>query len=541
MLVMKAKNLRKEVNGEPLFESVNFEVHQGEHLALFGKNGSGKTTLLKGLLGQETFDEGVIHRNIPVTHWGWLSASIPADPQKSLKEFVLSGLGEWYKAKENLDQLQKKMGNQPSEEILTSYEAAYNQFIKLGGYDLEVEAEKHLTQLSIDPVLWNTSLHELSGGQKTKAQLAKILIQNPDFILMDEPTNHLDQDTLIWLEDWVKNYPKAILFVSHDRYFLDQTAHAMVELKNDGVKRYPGGYTAFREQKEIERREQERTYKKYKQKKKELEESIRNYHQWFNKAHKDAGQDDFLRSKAKKNVSRLHAKESELERLEKKMGEKPRVEKGLNVSLEGSEFSGRKLAAIENLTFSYGEKEILKDVSLTIQRGDRIAITGPNGAGKSTLLKLLAGKLVPQAGEVRLNPQTRIGYFDQELEMLNRDETLLDNLLSLPDMTQTMARTILGSFMFRRDAVHKNLISLSMGEKCRAAFIKLYFSQANLLVLDEPTNFLDISAKETIEEALMGYPGAMIFVTHDRYLVQKLATRVLYLDKGCLSLVDFDK
>ncbi|MBO8157294.1 MAG: ABC-F type ribosomal protection protein [Bacillaceae bacterium] len=538
---MKAKNLRKEVNGEPLFESVNFEVHQGEHLALFGKNGSGKTTLLKGLLGQETFDEGVIHRNIPVTHWGWLSASIPADPQKSLKEFVLSGLGEWYKAKENLDQLQKKMGNQPSEEILTSYEAAYNQFIKLGGYDLEVEAEKHLTQLSIDPVLWNTSLHELSGGQKTKAQLAKILIQNPDFILMDEPTNHLDQDTLIWLEDWVKNYPKAILFVSHDRYFLDQTAHAMVELKNDGVKRYPGGYTAFREQKEIERREQERTYKKYKQKKKELEESIRNYHQWFNKAHKDAGQDDFLRSKAKKNVSRLHAKESELERLEKKMGEKPRVEKGLNVSLEGSEFSGRKLAAIENLTFSYGEKEILKDVSLTIQRGDRIAITGPNGAGKSTLLKLLAGKLVPQAGEVRLNPQTRIGYFDQELEMLNRDETLLDNLLSLPDMTQTMARTILGSFMFRRDAVHKNLISLSMGEKCRAAFIKLYFSQANLLVLDEPTNFLDISAKETIEEALMGYPGAMIFVTHDRYLVQKLATRVLYLDKGCLSLVDFDK
>ncbi|WP_165902139.1 ribosomal protection-like ABC-F family protein [Melghiribacillus thermohalophilus] len=538
---MKAKNLRKEINGERLFESVNFEVHQGEHLALFGKNGSGKTTLLKGLLGQETFDEGIIHRNIPVTQWGWLSASIPAYPQMSVKEYVLTGMDEWYQAKKNLGRLQKKLEKQTSEELLTAYETAYNQFIKLGGYELEVEAEKQLNQLSVDPTLWSTSLHQLSGGQKTKAQLAKILIQNPDFLLMDEPTNHLDQDSLVWLEDWVKNYPKAILFVSHDRYFLDQTAHAIVELRHDGVKRYPGGYTAFRTQKEIERREQARTYKKYEQKKKEVEESIRNYQQWFQKAHKDAGQNDFLRSKAKKNVSRLHAKESELERLEKKMGEKPRVEKGLNVSLEGSEFSGRKLAAIENLTFSYGEKEILKEVSLTIQRGDRIAITGPNGAGKSTLLKLLAGKLSPDTGDVRLNPQTRMGYFDQELEMLNREETLLDNLLSLPDMTQTMARTILGSFMFRRDTVHKTLTSLSMGEKCRAAFIKLYFSRANLLILDEPTNFLDISAKETIEEALMGYPGAIIFATHDRYLVKKLANRVLYLDKGGLSLVEFDK
>nr|WP_281242708.1 ATP-binding cassette domain-containing protein [Salinibacillus kushneri] len=335
----------------------------------------------------------------------------------------------------------------------------------------------------------------------------------------------------------MNNYQKAILYVSHDRHFLDQTAHAIYELNQKGCKRYPGNYTRFKEQKEIEAKTEEKRYQKYKKKKQELEVSIRRYQQWFDKAHRSAGQNDFLRAKANKNISRFRAKESELEHLESEGIRKPKDDKEVNMKLDSSSFSARSMLHIDKLTFGFNEHIIFDHLQFFVHRQDRIAIIGPNGAGKSTLLKLIMNRLKPIEGSIFVNPNTKIGYFDQELNGLDEDATLLENLLDLPEMTQTEARTILGSFLFRREAVYKKVGDLSMGEKCRAALIRLYFSDANLLILDEPTNYLDIDTRETVEAALQSYPGAMLVVSHDRYFVQKVANRILYL--GEKHIIDY--
>ncbi|MFC4559238.1 ribosomal protection-like ABC-F family protein [Virgibacillus kekensis] len=527
MHILKAQNLRKEINGETLFENISLEVNEGEHIALYGRNGIGKTTLLKGLSGKELFDDGDIHRVIPGHEWGWLDQSPAVDGDHSAKDFVLGFFADWFTAKKAMD---RALADLQGEAGMAAYEKAFARFTELGGYELEVTAETTLSRLGLNAGIWSQPFHSLSGGQKTKVQLAGVLLKEPKMIIMDEPTNHLDKETIEWLEEWIRQYHGALLYVSHDRYFLDKTADAIYELTREGCTRYTGGYSDYKEQKEVEARTQERNYRKYVKKKKELKETIRRYEQWFHKAHGAAGTDDFLRAKAKKNISRYKAKESELARLENEGAKKPAKDKRINMSLDAGGFSARTLVRVDGLNFSFQEEKLFCDLNFTVDREDRIAIIGPNGAGKSTLLKLLIGDLVPDEGAVQLNPQTRIGYFDQELGVLNKGKTLLESLLSLPDMTQTEARTILGSFLFRRDAVHKRIGELSMGEKCRAAFIKLYFSEANLLVLDEPTNFLDVDTRETVEDVIQSYPGAMIAVSHDRYFVKKFANRIIFLN-----------
>ncbi|MRG87282.1 ribosomal protection-like ABC-F family protein [Salinibacillus xinjiangensis] len=537
MYICKVKKLSKEINGEVLFENVDLEIKQGEHIALFGRNGVGKTTLLKVLAGILPFDSGEIYREVPISSWGWLEQSPVVSETITAKNFVLSEFEEWFSVKSDLEELETKLQHSQDEHIFAQYQSSFEMFLELGGYDRELEADVLLSRLNIDSTIWDVPFHLLSGGQKTKMQLAKILLKAPKFIIMDEPTNHLDQETIDWLENWMNQYTGAILYVSHDRYFLDQTAHAIVDLGQSGSTLYTGGYSNYREQKEIERKTEEKNYQKYKNKKKELQESIRRYQQWFHKAHQAAGQDDFLRSKAKKNISRYKAKESELERLESQGIRKPKDEKKLNITLDSSGFSGKSLLQFHNVTFQYGKKIICKDFNFNLNRQDRVAVIGPNGSGKSTLLRLLMQQLQPNEGSVTINPQTKVGYFDQELDVLNDEETILENLLRLPNMTQTEARTILGSFMFRRDTVHKKVSNLSMGEKCRVALIKLYFSKANLLVLDELTNFLDIETGEHIESVIQSYPGAMMIVTHDRYFAKKVANRILSLHDG--EVIDY--
>ena len=338
-------------------------------------------------------------------------------------------------------------------------------------------------------------------------------------------------ETLDWLEEWVKAYPGTVLYVSHDRTFIDRTATTVLELTKQGSRRYPGGYSDYRAQKELELRTQETLHAKQEQEREKLLESIRRYSEWFQQAHRAAGQNDFYRSKSKKNVSRLHAKESALERLEQDRVLKPRQAAQLNMQLDAGAFAASALLRMNNVGFAYdGDRKLFRHLNLSVNRGDRIAILGPNGTGKSTLLKLIAGLLSPVSGSVQLNPQTKIGYFAQELDNLKMEETILDSLLTLPDMTQSQARTILGCFMFTREDVFKKIADLSMGEKCRVAFLKLYFGSANLLVLDEPTNYLDIGTRERVEEALQRYPGALLLVTHDRYLASKTANRLVIMD-----------
>ncbi len=544
MIICKADKATKEWNGSILFENVDFEIRQGEHIALIGMNGVGKTTFIRGLLGHVAMDGGSIHRGLPLQEWGWMEQHPVVPEHVATLDYVRSGATEWYAAYTKLQQLQQKLQEAEAdagglESVLEQYSAAYDRFVSLDGYEWEAKTEKCLHRLQLPPEMWTVPFSRLSGGQKTRAQLARLMLKEPKFLLLDEPTNHLDRETLDWLERWVNDYPGTVLIVSHDRYFLDRTAQAIYELDAKGAKRYKGGYSDFKAQRELEIRTREMLYKKQEQERKQLLEAIQRYRQWFQQAHHAAGeQNPFMKKKANKHMTRFKAKEKALERLDASRVEKPRENAQVRVDFGDGDFAARTLVRLENVSFSYGERPLFQDVSLAIDRGDRLAITGRNGAGKTTLLKLIAGLLEPDEGRVHAHPQLAIGYFAQELESLHPQETVLDSVLKLPGMTQSHARTILACFLFRKDDVFKTIGELSMGEKCRVAFVKLYFSGANLLVLDEPTNYLDIGTREKIEEALAEYPGALIVVSHDRYLVKRIAGRIAVLENGTFRLFE---
>ncbi|WP_136604029.1 ribosomal protection-like ABC-F family protein [Paenibacillus dokdonensis] len=539
MNILKTKNLAKEFKGKTIFEQVDFEIYEGERLALFGVNGAGKTTLLKVLTGQLEPDRGTVERVLPLAQWGMMEQS--SESLLSLTTLAAAGFdsGELYEVKQKLNRLEKELADPEASEdskLLEVYGQALERYEQLDGFQWEIEVEKVLNMLNIGTELWHVPFSELSGGQKTRVRLAALLVKRPAFLLLDEPTNHLDGDSMTWLEEWLNRYEGTVLFVSHDRTFLDHVATGICELTDSGVKKYKGGYSDYKRERERELKEQEALYKKQKQAREALEESIRRYQEWFHHAEKSADKNTetkaaipYYKAKAKKNISRYHAKQKELERLEQSSVQKPKIALAMNMQLGEGGFAARVLLRLEHISFRYEERELFKDLNLQLSRGDRLAVRGPNGSGKSTLLKLVLGELEPAEGRVWMHPGVSTGYFSQELEGLREDETLLDSLLRLPDMTETHARTILGCFLFSREDVFKKIGDLSMGEKCRAAFVQLYFSGANLLVLDEPTNYLDISTREVVEEALAAYPGALLVVSHDRMLVRKLANRLLTL------------
>lgn len=570
MHILQAYDLCKEWNGRALFQNISFAVKEGEVLALFGRNGVGKTTLLRALMDQIKLDGGKIERGVPIEQWGWLEQEVYLDATLPLLQFVQLGLDEAAKVKQEMDRLLLQMagnkqghkvenghglghgheygheygdehGGGPEDgnsdgDLLVKYDQLYERYLQLGGYELETKVEKSLQQMKLDRSLWQVPFCQLSGGQKTRAQLASLMVREPAFVIMDEPTNHLDQATLAWLEDWVNNYTGTILYVSHDRTFINRTATTVLEMEADHCQRYTGGYEEYREQKELELRTKEALYRQQEQKRRELEEAIRRYQQWFNKAHREATNVDvkitasYFKARANKNISRYHAKQSQLERLNDEKVILPKEGPKLNMSLTGETFAGQTLLRMEQVSFKYDETPILNNFTYHVKRHDRIAIVGDNGTGKSTLLKLATGQLQPNEGEILLHPSIKVGYFAQELEGLDEHLSLLDSLLHLPNMTQTYARTILGCFMFSREDVFKVIGDLSMGERCRVALLRLLFGNANLLVLDEPTNYLDVSTRETVEEALVRYPGVILLVTHDRYLAQKISNRLLILE-----------
>ncbi|MFB7812936.1 ribosomal protection-like ABC-F family protein [Paenibacillus chitinolyticus] len=541
-LLVKAVGLMKEWNGRTLFENAGIEIYEGDRVALFGRNGTGKSTFFRLLTGDLQPDQGSVERRLPAAEWGWMRQQAEVDPQTETLEYVQAYSNpDLHTLKTGIRELEARMaeeepaGAKGGESAYEAYGELMERYARLGGYDWEVEAEKRLQQLKMGPECWRIPFLRLSGGQKTRAQLAALMVSSPKLLLLDEPTNHLDSESLEWLEQWMRAYPGTILFVSHDREFLDRTATSLYELTEKGTVRYSGGYSAYKTQKELEMRTQEGLYKKQQRARRELEECIRNYKQWFQQAHRAATKVEvgvtksFYLAKANKNRSRFKAKERELERLEAEQVDKPRGGPRLNMELAGEDFAARTLLRAENLRLAFGEMPLFEGLNVTMERGDRLAVLGPNGAGKSTLLKLLLGRIEPDSGEVVHHPRLRTGYFSQELEGLAGEETLLDTLLALPSMTETAARTILGCFLFPADAAFKKLSDLSMGERCRAAFLRLYFSGANLLVLDEPTNYLDIDTREQIEAALERFPGALAVVSHDRYLIRRTANRLLML------------
>ncbi|MBP1961206.1 ribosomal protection-like ABC-F family protein [Paenibacillus aceris] len=538
-LLIKAMNVAKEFAGKTLFEHVNLDVYEGERIGIYGRNGVGKTTLLRLLADRLGTDKGGIERRLPLGQWGWMGQLIDSDETMPTHAYVEGGCPDHCAAKRSLKELETRMQDASAscmESLLADYEKAAERYQQLDGYHWELQVERRLLQLGLSSELWELPLGKLSGGQKTRAQLARLMVLEPKLLLLDEPTNHLDAASLEWLEAWIRAYSGTVVFVSHDRHFMDRVATCLVELTPTGSRKYRGGYTAYTRQKELELRTQEQLYRKQQLQREQLEESIRTYRQWFRQGEKSARtaevpiQRGYFQARAGTHVSRMNAKRKELERLEADRVEKPRDAAHLKVKLGASEFAAHSLVRMERASFRYGNRELFAELSLSVDRGDRLAVLGSNGTGKTTLLKLLVGQLQPAAGTVRQHPQASIGYFSQELEHLDDGETLLDSLLTLPAMTQTQARTILGCFLFSGEEVRKRISELSMGERCRLAFLKLLFSGANLLVLDEPTNYLDIDSRERIEQALLHYPGAMVIVSHDRFFIRKLATKLLWLN-----------
>jgi ATPase subunit of ABC transporter with duplicated ATPase domains len=407
MTLIKVKNIKKEWNGVPLFEGVSFEITEGERMLLFGRNGIGKTTLLQGLLGRLAFEEGSVYCGLDREEWGVLDQQLGIQSEVSTLEFVLSASGRLAELKHRLEQLARRLEETggTDEEAVAEYGEAYDSYVQLDGYGWEAKAEKCLRQLKLEPSLWSQPYRLLSGGQKTRVQLAALLARQPKLLVLDEPTNHLDEDTMEWLEEWVRTYPGTVLYVSHDRTFIDRTATSVLELSPSGCRRYPGAYTQYREQKELEARTLEGQHRKQELEKEKLLESIRRYALWFQQAHSAAGQNDFRRAKSKKNVSRLHAKEASLERLEKNRVELPKAAPKLNMKLESEAFQGDALLDLQDITLAYDSgPPLLEHFGLSLRRGDRLAVLGPNGAGKSSLLKLISGITQPAGGYVRVHP-----------------------------------------------------------------------------------------------------------------------------------------
>ncbi|MFX3659457.1 MAG: ribosomal protection-like ABC-F family protein [Ectobacillus sp.] len=536
--MIQAENISVEIREQKIFENASIEVHHGERIALVGQNGVGKTTLMKVLLGQQPVSKGIVRNHIKKEEIGFMDQASIADDEITVREFVERESPELQVLKNKLRQAERLM--EPGcadEEIILQYTRDLERYMERDGYGWEAAIERQLQQVGLPRETWVIPFRNLSGGQKTRAKLARALFYKPKLLILDEPTNHMDIETMDWLADWLSRFKGAVLFISHDRAFIDKVATITVEMRKDGTKKYDGNYSAYRAQKEHERTTQEAAYRKQEQERKKLQEAIAVYKQWHQKAQGAASERDPVAKKgAAKHVKRIKSKEKALERIEKNKVKKPEEGAKLQVNFFGEAFWTKTMVSLSNVHFFYENgNPLFQDVSFQIERGDRLAVFGKNGAGKTTLLKLITGHLQPCAGNIVRHPYMRVGYFMQEVEGLKSDETILEQILSIPGMQEADARTILACFLFRGDKVFKKIRDLSMGEKCRVAFVKLYFSNANLLVLDEPTNYLDIDTRETIEEALALYPGAIVLVSHDPYLLRKVANKVVSLQDGAFS------
>lgn len=500
--------LTKSYQGKTIFRQLSGSISEGDKVGLVGANGIGKTTLLKLLTGQEEPDSGVVKRLPPSAKILHLKQSPKYAADISVYDFLLSVAKEC-QPKQNCEPL----------------------------------VQKALQQIGLTQEKWQQHTDQLSGGEKTKLALGRLVVSDFDMLILDEPTNHLDMQGQAWLEEYLQKLIQPLLLVSHDRYFLDHTVNTIWELTAQGLTFYPGNYSAYREQKMVAEKHSQREYDKQQQRIQHLQEVISDKKDWYHNAHRAAGQNDFYRSKAKKHAKVLKAKEKELARIEKKKVTKPK--KNVSPAFEVinktllTDRVPRLLGQGQNVSKRFGNNIIFSGVSFTIKRGDRIAVIGENGAGKTTLLKVISKLASVEQGTFRMSPAVKIGYFAQELNNLNEQATILDNVVT-DHYTVAEVRLLLACLMFRGDDIFKKVASLSMGEKGRVAFAQLILSGATLLVLDEPTNYMDIQTKEKIEAVLADYQGSLIFVSHDRYFIEQLANRVFLLEQQQLFCYEGD-
>lgn len=517
MIVLSANNLTKTYGTDVIIDKASFHLNAGDKVGIIGRNGAGKTTLLNMLTGELPCDEGefFVSQN---TRIGYLKQRDNFSSEGTVLEEIegiFSGLRE---LENEIAELSDKVAENPHDTgLINRLDELQHRFDREGGYTYKSEMIGILNSMAFDESFYNKKISSLSGGERTRLALAALLLEKPDILLLDEPTNHLDIGTLKWLEQYLEAYRGTIMIVSHDRYFLDRTVNRIFEVENHKVYSYQGKYSDYAAQKKLRRETELRAYNNQQREIARQEEMIRRM--------KQRGT-EHLAKRAASREKRLDMLER-IERPESEMGK-------MKINFKENFPSGGDVIMVENLEKSFGRgaehRELFHGVNLDIKRGERICILGPNGVGKTTLLRVLLGELTPDAGYLKIGHNVAFGYYDQGQLLLSDANTVLEELKeSYRLYTDTEMRSILGRFLFRGEEVFLPVGSLSGGEKARLSLLKLMLSGANTLILDEPTNHLDIESKEVFEEALMEFPGTVIVVSHDRYFLQRIPTRILEL------------
>lgn len=514
-MILNATNISKSFGGNEIIKDANFLVNEHEKVAIVGVNGAGKTTLLKILTGEEHADSGnvILAKDAKL---GYLRQINNVDSTLSIIDELYTVIEHILNMEKRMLEMQEQMkhlSGEELEELYSSYTALTHSYELMDGYAAKSKVIGILKGLGFDENDFDRKINTLSGGQKTRVFLAKLLLEEPDIILLDEPTNHLDLRSIEWLESYLLNYKGAVIIVSHDRYFLDKIVSKVIDIENTEVQMYSGNYSEFSSKKQMLLDARMKEYLNQQQEIKHQEAVITKLKQ-FNR---------------EKSIKRAESRQKQLEKIDRVEAPITHIE-NMRLSLDISKESGKDVLAVHNLSKSFDEKHLFSNINFEIKRGERVAIIGDNGTGKTTLLKIINGLLPPDTGEIIYGSNVSIAYYDQEHQVLHMDKTLFDEISdTYPNMSNTQIRNILAAFLFTGEDVYKKIGDLSGGERGRVSLVKLMLSKANFLLLDEPTNHLDILSKDILESALNSFPGTICYVSHDRYFINKTATRILDL------------
>lgn len=541
--MLQVHQVSKSYGVQTVLDDVSFIINRGERAGLVGPNGAGKTTLLRIIAGLESPDTGFARLDAHDT-LGYLPQGQTFAADWTLEALIRSGVQSWDTAKHEMDALAQQMERNASEsKLLEQYTEAFARFEALGGYDVETRIEEVLRGLGLDKVPRDLLVEKLSGGQRTRAGLARLLIADPGVLLLDEPTNHLDVQALEWLEQFIHSYTGAALIVSHDRVFLDHTISQILELGDvtHHVTVYHGDYTAYQAVKERELEQQWASYQDQQVELARLSEAAQQIRgiAKFRKGGKADTNDKFAKAffanRSRRTVGRAKNLEKRVEHIltEEKI-DKPKAGYALKLDFGEMPRSGQMVMALEQVGMRFGAKWLFRDAVQVLQQGERIALVGANGTGKSTLLKIIVGEITPTEGSVRLGANVRIGYMPQEQETLDPQQTPLALIRSLMPIDETDARHFLHFFMFESDEVFTAIGSLSYGERARLILAKLVADKSNVLILDEPINHLDIPSREQFEAALDAFPGTILIAVHDRAFIDRFATGIWAIERGLL-------
>ncbi|MCM1144171.1 MAG: ABC-F family ATP-binding cassette domain-containing protein [Blautia sp.] len=520
-MILSVHNIHKSFQDTPILQAISFHLENYDKTAIVGINGAGKTTLLRILMGELSADEGIVTFAKDKTI-GYLPQHQAVSSENTIYDELLS-------VKQNIIDLERQMraseiamktaSEETLDALMDSYARLTSDFESANGYAYKSELIGVLKGLGFAEEEFTKSINTLSGGQKTRVALGKLLLQKPDLIILDEPTNHLDMSSITWLETYLLNYKGAVLIVSHDRYFLDRITNKIIELDNTKATVFTGNYSAYAQKKEMLRLAEYNAYINQQKEIKHQEEVIEKLKS-FNR---------------EKSIKRAESREKMLDKIE--VLEKPaEVRADMHLRLEPATISGNDVLHVENLSKSFGALTLFEHLSFDIKRGEHVAIIGDNGTGKTTILKIINELLLPDTGQIRLGTKVEIGYYDQEHHVLHAKKTLFDEISDdYPYLTNTQIRNTLAAFLFTGEDVFKKIESLSGGERGRVSLAKLMLSESNFLILDEPTNHLDITSKEILEQAINGYTGTILYVSHDRYFINKTASRILDLRDKTLT------